>query len=190
MRKIKVLNFVSLDGYFSGPHGEIDWFKSIDKDYEYDKETREQSTSGSVLLFGRNTYEMMRSYWPTIDARKTDPVIAAAVNNGEKIVVSRTLHGAEEGPHWKNVKIIPEMTKKNIELIKKQKGKDITILGSGSVVQQLANWGLIDEYQLMVVPIIIGSGKNMFKDVRKMDMRMIDIRSYKNGIVRLRFVAV
>lgn len=187
MRKITVFNFVTLDGYFAGPLGEIDWFKSIKKDKEFDQETHVQAKSGGTVIFGHTTYEMMKSYWPTPEAMREDPEMAKVMNNGDKIVFSRRLESAEEGPNWKNVSLMKEITKENITKLKKQKGKDITIIGSGSIVRQLTDLGLIDEYELMVVPVILGTGKNFFSNVRQMDLELIDGKVYKNGIVQLRY---
>jgi dihydrofolate reductase len=187
MRKIIVFNYVTLDGFFAGPRGEIDWFKSIKKDEEFEKETHDQAKSGGTVFFGRTTYEMMKSYWPTPEAIKGDPVMAKAVNKGEKIVFSRKLKSVEEGPNWKNVSLLNEITEKNINKLKKHKGKDITILGSGTIIRQLAELGLIDEYQLMVVPVVLGAGKSFFANVRQMDLELIESKVYKNGIVQLRY---
>jgi dihydrofolate reductase len=187
MRKITVFNYVTLDGFFAGPLGEIDWFKSIKKDDEFDRETHEQAKSGGTVLYGHTTYEMMRSYWPTPEAMRNDPAMAKVVNNGEKIVFSRKLEEVEEGPNWKNVTLMKEITKDNIMKLKKQKGKDITIIGSGSLVRQLTDLGLIDEYQLMVVPVVIGIGKNFFTNVRQMNLELIEGKVFKNGIVQLRY---
>jgi dihydrofolate reductase len=93
----------------------------------------------------------------------------------------------EEGPNWKNIKLFHEIKPKEIIRLKEQKGKDITILGSGTIVQQLANLGLIDEYQLMVVPVVLGAGKCLFKDVKEMNLKLLEARSFKNGIVSLRY---
>ena len=82
MRKIIVFNYVTLDGFFAGPRGEIDWFKSIKKDDEFEKETHYQARSGGTVLFGRTTYDMMKNYWPTPEAIKGDPEMAKAVNKG------------------------------------------------------------------------------------------------------------
>ena len=190
MRKITVFNYITLDGFFAGPMGEIDWFKSIKKDDEFDKETHEQARMGGTVLYGRKTYEMMKSYWPTPEARKNDPKMAKVVNNGEKIVFSRNLRSVEEGPNWKNITLLNEITKENITEIKKRKGKDITIIGSGSLVRELTELGLIDEYQLMLVPIVIGMGKSFFSNVKQMDLKLKEARSYGNGIVRLRYLPV
>jgi dihydrofolate reductase len=187
MRKISVFNYVSLDGYFAGPMGEIDWFKSIKRDAEYEKETHEMAKSGGGVLYGRTTYEMMKNYWPTPEARRNDPEMAKVVNNGEKIVVSRKLESVEEGPNWKNVTLLKELTRENVTRLKKQKGKDITIIGSGSIVRQLTEMEMIDEYQLMVVPIILGMGKGFFTNVQQMDLELVEAKGYKNGIASLRY---
>ena len=187
MRKINVFNYVSLDGFFAGPQGEIDWFKTIKKDKEFDQDTHEQARGGGTVLFGRTTYDMMKSYWPTPEAIRTDPKMADVVNNSEKIVFSRRLEDVEEGPNWKNVKLLNEITKDNITKIKKQKGKDITIIGSGTIVRQLTDLGLIDEYQLMVVPVVLGEGKSFFTYVQQMEMELLEAKAYKNGMLKLRY---
>jgi len=185
MSTIGVFIHVSVDGFFAGPNGEIDWFKAIRKDDEYDAFTHEQAASENTLLFGRTTYEMMKSFWPTPEASKADPKMAEVMRNSPKIVVSKSLESVEEGPNWKNVRLLRELDRNEIAGLKKH--TDVTILGSGSIVQQLANLGLIDEYLLVVVPIVLGSGKPLFKDVRKMDLRLEDARSFGNGVVVHRY---
>ncbi|HEY9246821.1 MAG TPA: dihydrofolate reductase family protein [Candidatus Methanoperedens sp.] len=185
MGKIGVFNHVTVDGFFAGPHGEIDWFKLIRKDEEWEKYTHGQAKSGSTLMFGHTTYEMMKSYWPTLDAIRSDPAMAEVVNNNPKIVISRTLESVEEGPNWKNIRILNEIIPE--EILKLKQKENITIMGSGTIVQQLANFGLIDEYSLVVVPVILGTGKPLFKDVRKMDLKLLEARAFKNGIVLLRY---
>jgi dihydrofolate reductase len=188
MRKISVFNHVTVDGFFAGPHGEIDWFKVIKKDDEWDKYTHEQSSrSGNTLIFGHTTYEMMKSYWPTPDAIKNDPDMAKVVNHSQKIVFSKTLQNVEEGANWKKIKLFHEINPEEIIRLKKQEGEDFTILGSGSIVQQFANLGLIDEYHLVIVPVILGAGKSLFKDVKKMNMKLLEAKEFKNGIVLLRY---
>jgi len=187
MRKITVFNHVTVDGFFAGPHGEIDWFKVIKKDDEWDKYTHQQSKSGSTLIFGHTTYEMMKSYWPTPDAIKNDPGMARVVNNSQKIVFSKRLQNVEDKPNWKNIKLFHEIELEEIIKLKEQEGEDFTILGSGTIVQQFANLGLIDEYQLVMVPVILGAGKLLFKDVKKMNLKLLEARVFKNGIVLLRY---
>jgi len=129
MNKITVFSHVSADGFFAGPNGEIDWFKAIRKDKDYDDFTHEQSSSGNALIFGRKTYEMMKSYWPTTDAIKNDPKMAEVVNNNPKIVLSKTLNNVAEGPNWKNIKLFHEIVPKAV--LKTNDERDITIYRSG-----------------------------------------------------------
>ncbi|CAG0971283.1 dihydrofolate reductase [Methanosarcinales archaeon] len=188
MRKISVFNHVTVDGFFAGPNGEIDWFKVIKKDDEWDKYTHEQSSrSGNTLIFGHTTYEMMKSYWPTPDAIKNDPDMSRVVNNSLKIVFSKTLQSVEEGPNWKNIMLFYEIKREEIIKLKEEEGEDFTILGSGSIVQQFANHGLIDEYQLAIVPVVLGVGKSLFKDVKKMNLKLLEAKTFKNGIVLLTY---
>lgn len=182
MGKITVFNHVSLDGFFAGSNGEIDWFKDIKKDKKFEKYTHQQSQSGNTLVFGHTTYEMMKSYWPTADARKNDPEMAEVMNNSSKIVFSKTMSTVKEEPHWKNITLLHEINKKELTQMKEQEDKDFTLLGSGSIVQQFTNLGLIDLYALAVVPIILGTGKPLFRDVRKMNLELLDAQSFKNGI--------
>lgn len=181
MGTISVFDHVTVDGFFAGPNGEIDWFKAIKQDDDYDAYTHDQSSSGNTLVFGRTTYEMMKSFWPTPDAIKMDPEMARVMNESPKIVFSRTLESVEEGPNWKNITLIHEIDRDAV-LALKEKG-DLTILGSGTIVQQFANLGLIDQFQLAVVPVVLGSGKRLFEDVRETTMKLEDSRSFGNGLV-------
>lgn len=185
MGTIGVFEHVTVDGFFAGPNGEIDWFKAIKKDDDFEAYTHQQASSDSTLLFGRTTYEMMKSFWPTPDAIKSDPDMANAVNKSPKIVFSKTLQSVEEGPNWQNVKLRREIDRDEILELKK-KG-DVTILGSGTIVQQLANLGLIDEFQLVLVPLVLGSGKSLFNDVRNTDLKLQETKSFQNGLVVLRY---
>jgi dihydrofolate reductase len=185
MGKIIAFTIVSVDGYFAGPNGEIDWFKGND---EEDRQfSAEASRSGGTLIFGRTTYEMMAAYWPTPDAIKNDPVTAGVMNSSPKIVFSRSMKPVADGPIWRNTRIIHEIKAGEILKMKRQGDGDFVILGSGSIVQQFANLGLIDEYQLMVTPIILGAGKYLFKDVRRMNLSLLDSRTFSNGKIFLRY---
>jgi dihydrofolate reductase len=129
------------------------------------------------MIFGHTTYEMMKSYWLTPDAIKNDPVMARVVNNSPKIVFSKTLKNVEEGAHWKNIQLFHEIKLEEIIKLKKQEGEDFTILGSGSIVQQFANLGLIDDYQCVIVPVILGAGKSLFKDIKKMNLKLLEAKN-------------
>ena len=104
-----------------------------------------------------------------------------------KIVFSRTLQHVEEGPHWKNMRLFHEIKPEAILELRDQSGPGLTILGSGSIVQQFANLGLIDEYALVVIPVVLGAGKALFKDVKQTGLKLLEARSFKNGVVWLRY---
>jgi dihydrofolate reductase len=136
-------------------------------------------------MFGHSTYEMMKSFWPTPEARTSYPEVARVMDTSPKIVFSKTLKGVEEGTNWKNIRIFTEI--KSEEILQLKEKENSTILGSGTIVQQLANLNLIDEYNLVVVPIILGVGKPLFKDVKKTSLKLLEARTFKNGIVLLRY---
>jgi dihydrofolate reductase len=185
MRQLTSFTILSLDGYFSGPNGEIDWFKTNDE--EDNRFSREHADPSSALVFGRTTYELMKSFWPTPFAIKTDPVMAGVLNNNSKIVFSRTMEPVKDGPVWKNVRVIRDLTPESVMDLKKEPGGDMTILGSGTIVRQLANFGLIDEYGLLVNPIILGAGKYLFQDVKRMNLKLIGSRAFGSGKVYLKY---
>ena len=183
MRKIIVFNLVTVDGLFAGPNGEIDW-------HNYDEEmgaySIEQLKSLGALIFGKTTYELMASYWPTPDGVKGEPVVAGIMNSIPKIVFSKTLQEVRDGPLWKNVKVFHKIKPEEIIKIKEQKGGDVAIFGSGTIVQQLANLGLIDEYRLIVNPLILGKGRPLFKDIKdNLKLKLVKTRVFKNGNVLL-----
>jgi dihydrofolate reductase len=179
MRKVTVFNFITLNGYFKGPDGDISWHKHGAEENEY---AAEMLKSGNTLLFGRVTYEMMASYWPTPIAIKNDPMVAAGMNNADKIVFSKTLKKVE----WSNTRIVKDNIGEEIEKMKKMPGKDMTLLGSGTILTQFAEQSLIDEYQIMVDPIVIGDGTPIFKGIRnKLDLKLTSTRTFKSGVVLL-----
>ncbi|MDE1810705.1 MAG: dihydrofolate reductase [Candidatus Micrarchaeota archaeon] len=185
MGKIVVFNLVTIDGFFAGPNGEIDWHNYDD---EMGRHSITQLKSLSVLIFGRTTYEMMASYWPTPEGIKGEPVVAEIMNNIPKMVFSKTLKQVEDGTLWKNVKVFHEIKPEDILKIKEQEGGDIAIFGSGTIVQQFTNLGLIDEYRLVVNPIILGKGKPLFKDIdARLNLKLLETKVFKNGNVLLRY---
>jgi dihydrofolate reductase len=186
MGKIIAFTIVSVDGYFAGPNGEIDWFKNANDD-EYREFSLEASKSPGTLIFGRTTYEMMAGYWPAPDAVKNDPVMAGVMNSNPKIFFSKTMKPVKDGPVWKNVRLLPEINPEEIARLKAHGNGNMAILGSSTIVQQFANLGLIDEYQLMVVPVILGAGKYLFKDVKKMNLKLLEERTFRSGKVFLRY---
>ncbi|HWN97849.1 MAG TPA: dihydrofolate reductase family protein [Blastocatellia bacterium] len=136
MQRLVVFNNVTLDGYFSGTDGDISWAKGH-QDAEFKAFAAENAKGGGVLVFGRITYELMMSYWPTPEAAKNDPVVAERMNNLPKVVFSRTLDKAS----WNNTKLMKGDLAAEIRNMKEGPGEDMVILGSGSIVSQLAQEG-------------------------------------------------
>lgn len=179
MRKLIAQTVVSLDGYFEGTNQSIDWHY-VDDDYgEYAAELL-RSVDG--ILFGRITYELMVQYWPTPQAISNDPVIAKLMNEHQKIVISKTLERAD----WQNTRIINKDFAEKIRMLKQQPGKDLVILGSGRLVAELTKIGLIDEYQLMVNPILLGQGNPLFHGIdHRVKLRLTQCKAFPSGNVLL-----
>jgi dihydrofolate reductase len=181
MKKIIAFEWLSLDGFIAGPNEETDWFVW---DKEIEKFAKEFQTSIDTMLFGRTTYEVMAAYWPTEASASEDKNITDFMNNASKIVFSKTLDKVE----WNNSKLVREITPEEIEKIKEQAGKDIIIYGSGSIVSQLMKLGLLDEFQIMINPVVLGKGKPLFQNVEeKNKLNLLNTRVFKGGNVLLNF---
>jgi len=179
MGKVTAYNFITLDGYFEGPKRDISWHMHGEEENEY---AAAMLKTGSTLLFGRVTYELMASYWPTPYAIKNDRIIAEGMNKADKIVFSRTLKKVE----WSNTRLIHDSIVEEIKTIKQRAGKDMTLLGSGSILAQFAEHELIDEYQFMVDPVILGEGMSIFKGIsRRLEFKLTSTRIFKSGGVLL-----
>jgi len=178
MRKIFLFMVVSLDGYYEGPNGDISWHNV---DEEFNEFAVQQTSEVDTLLFGRKTYEGMASYWPTEAAINDDPVIAGLMNSLPKIVISTTLDSAE----WDNSRLVKENVAEEISKLKQQPGKEIAIFGSSDLAVSLAQMGLVDEYRIMVNPVILGDGKPLFKGADKLGLKLIKTRTFKSGNVLL-----
>jgi len=184
MGKVIAFNFVTLNGYFKGPQGDISWHRHGADESEY---AAEMLKSGSTLLFGRVTYEMMASYWSTPEAVKNDPIVAEGMNKADKVVFSRTLKKVE----WSNTRLVKDNIGEEVKKMKQMPGKDMALLGSGSIVTQLTEQGLIDEYQIMVDPIALGDGTPIFKNINhKLDLKLTGTRTFKSGVVLLSYQPV
>jgi dihydrofolate reductase len=186
MRKLIAFNHVTLDGYFVSATGDFSWARNGNDDPEYSAFVAENASSGGQLLFGRVTYELMASYWPTPIADQHNPTVAEGMNRMSKIVFSRTLHQAS----WNNTTLVKGDLVTEIRKMKNEPGPDMAILGSGSIVAQLAPEHLIDEYQMMVDPVTLGKGRSMFEGIpQKLNLKLAKARPFKNGKVFLCYEA-
>lgn len=179
MARLSVFNHVSLDGYFTDKNGDMSWAHRGD-DPEWNAFASENAKGGGVLLFGRITYEMMASFWPTPAALEQFPIVAAQMNNLPKVVFSRTLDKAS----WKNTRLVKGDPAAEVRKMKKAPGQDMVIMGSGTIVSLLTQAGLIDEYQIVVDPVVLGQGRTLFDGVKKkLKLKRTRTRAFGNGNV-------
>jgi dihydrofolate reductase len=178
MRTITVFNNITLDGFFADTKSDMSFFHR-GSDPEWDKfSSQNASTRGSTLLFGRKTYELMKSYWPTDEAKQRLPEVAAGMEAMEKVVFSRSL----KEPGWKNARIVNGDLANEARRMKEGNGGPMLIMGSGSIVSQLTKERLIDKYTIVIWPIVLGAGRTMFEGVEGIiDLSKIDEKTFANG---------
>ena len=174
---------VTLDGFFEGPNKELDWHIVDEEVKEYAKDLL---NNVDTLLFGRVTYQLMADYWPVAamnpSTPKSDLEIADKMNNLPKIVFSKTLQEVK----WNNSRLVKENIAEEISKMKQQPGKDMVIFGSGSIVSTFMQFGLIDEYRIIVNPVVLGSGKPLFKGINeKHNLKLLKNRILGSGVVIL-----
>ena len=188
MRKLSVFDTVSLDGYFTDANNDMSWAHSNNDDTEWNAFVQGNASAGSsVLVYGRVTYEMMASFWPTPIAAQQMPVVATQMNSLPKIVFSNSLKAAT----WANTTLIKGDAVKEMHRLKNEAGDNMTILGSGKLVASFTQAGLIDSYQLVVKPIVLGGGRTIFEGVSdKPSLKHISSRTFKNGNVVLNYDAI
>lgn len=190
MRKVVLLMHVSLDGFVGGPNGEMDWIHVDDEMFDtVGKLTDEADTA----IYGRVTYEMMESYWPTAaeqpTATKHDIEHANWVNAAVKIVISKTLK--ETDPiviGWNNTRIIHDNLPGEIQKLKQQRGKNLLMIGSPTTVHSFMQHKLIDEYRLYINPVILGNGIPLFKWIKdRINLKLLEAKTFKAGVVGLHY---
>lgn len=168
----------SLDGYFADSAGDMSWAHKSDP--EWLEFVSSNASQGGTLLFGRVTYELMIRYWPTPMAKQQNPTVADGMNSAPKIVFSRTLKEAT----WQNTKLLKDDLPGEIHRLKQQSGNGMCILGSGTIVTQLAEARLINELQIVVSPIALGKGKTPFETLKqRLPVKLLKTRSFANGNV-------
>jgi dihydrofolate reductase len=187
MRALSVFNSVSLDGYYADSNDDYGWAHEGATDPDLSEFARGNAQGENALVFGRVMYEIMAAWWPTPEAAKAMPEVAKGMNEAHKYVFSRTLKDAE----WSNTTLLREDPATAIAKVKQTSGPDMTILGSGTIVAQLAEARLIDEVQLLVCPIVLGSGKSQFGGVTgKPWWKLSRSKTFKNGRVFLAYSRV
>jgi dihydrofolate reductase len=169
----------TVDGYFEGPNKELDWHVVDD---EFFQQAIDLLDSADLLLFGRVTYEMMAAYWPTAEGIKDDPIIAEKMNSLPKVVFSTTLKNAG----WHNTRIVHDHSTEEIRKLKQQPGKNMVIFGSSDLAVSLTKEGLIDEYRIIVNPIVLGGGKTLLEGLNeRFKLTLVEARIFSSGTVLL-----
>ncbi len=192
MRKIIVSEFLTLDGVMQGPGGPDEdrsggfkhggWQQPYVDDILAKMIIEGIAGSGGFLL-GRRTYEIFAAYWPT--APEEDQAFANPLNNLPKFVVSKTLR---EPLAWNNSTLFADDVVNEIADLKRQSGNDIRVIGSGELVQMLMKHDLVDEYNLMIHPLVLGSGKRLFRDGgSKQTLKLMDFKTTSKGVMILKY---
>jgi len=185
MKNLGAFIFTTLDGFFEGPEkGDISWHRHGQEENEFAASSMQP---GTILVFGRVTYEMMVRFWPTPTAMENLPDVARGMNSAKKIVFSRTMKTAD----WDNTTLIKVDAVSAVKKLKETSEHHMTILGSGSIVRQLSAAGLIDEYHIMIDPVALGKGTNAFQGLPvPLNLDLINVRSFKSGTVLLDYKPV
>jgi len=180
MRKVIVSMNVTLDGFMAGPDSELDWHFNYWNE-EMAETATEQLSKVDTILLGRITYAAMSQYWPyqmnNLAFPRRDIAFADMMNSYKKIVFSKTIRRAS----WNNSKLIKGNLAQEVELIKSERGRDIIVFGSGSIVSELIQANLIDEYQLWVHPIYLGDGKPLFEN-NTISLKLLYKKELSSGV--------
>ena len=173
MRRLIVSNVMSLDGFFEGPNHEFNWFTPDEEFFAY---AREMLRSVDTILFGRRTYEHMANYWPSAPRDE----IADAMNSLPKVVFSSTLENAA----WNNTRLIRGNISEEVTKLKSMPGKDMVILGGAMLASYLLEEGLIDEYRVVLAPLLLGKGNPLFKNIRQtIQLKLQKTRLLRSGVI-------
>lgn len=209
MRKLVLGMFVSVDGFVSGPNGEVDWiFKTGDD--ATDEWIVDNLWQAGIIAMGRRSYSEMADYWPNADTPFAEPM-----NKIPKLVFTK--NGLSDGPHphattmasteierakvsssdvtepivegvgtWTNPIEARGNLSEEVARLKAQPGKDIRVLGGANLAQDLAANGLINEYQLLIAPIALGKGVPLFSGLSKpLDLQLISAKTFSGGAIAM-----
>jgi dihydrofolate reductase len=185
MRNLIFFMHTSLDGFVTGPNGEMNWIQLDDDMFDF---VATMTNKADTALYGRVTYEMMESYWPKAgeqpNATKHDKEHSAWYNKVSKVVLSKTIN--ETG--LINTKVISDQLTDNINKIKNQEGKNILIFGSPGATYSLLSLGLIDEFWLFVNPILLGQGEPIFKGINeRIKLKLAETKTFASGVIALHY---
>ena len=186
MRRIILDSIISLDGYYTSPKNEIDWFSFDRKEIEWSKEILRRV---DAMLYGRVTYQEFSKFWPqaTPSSDGFDSEIIGHLNNRQKIVFSKTMKEA----HWNPVRIVRDDPAVAVPRIKNENGGDLVVIGSGTLLSTLIRNDLVDEYRIRIRPIILGAGKSFFRDdMKRHNLKLVSAGAFDNGVVAIHYEPV
>ena len=186
VRKLVLIVATSLDGFVAGENGELTSFDASEENLQFVCDISEE---GDTALFGRLTFQLLDSYWPTAEnlpnASKGTTRFARWYNNASKLVVSTTLHL----PSANNTTVISEDVLEGITKLKEQAGKNILLFGSPMVYQSIAEAGLIDDYWIYINPVIFGKGIPLFAGTKEeIKLTLLETKQFPNGEIALNYV--
>lgn len=184
MATLSSFTFLSLDGYYKGLNEDISWHRHGEEEGQFSVDSLQ---SENILLFGRKTFEMMASFWPTEMAAQQFPDVAKGMNKAKKLVVSNTIQKV----NWSNTGIISGDFVAQLKQLKQNTSNNITILGSGQLLTALAAENLVDEYSIMIDPVAIGAGSSLFKGLAApLQLQLTGTRMFKSGVVLHNYKAI
>jgi dihydrofolate reductase len=176
MRKLFWQINATLDGFMEGPNRELD-FTAQFEDQDFDRYATDMLKSIDGVLLGRRTYQLFAEYWPSATGSDAD-----RLNQLPKIVFSRTLKQVE----WNNSRLVKEGVAEEVARLKQQPGNDLALFGSANLASTLIRLGLIDEYRILVTPVVLGSGRPMFQDLKdRIGLKLLKAATWSSGIVAL-----
>ena len=188
MRKIISFMHVSLDGFVAGPNGEMDWIKVDDELFDFGAE---RITQTDTALYGRITYQLMESYWPTAadqpDASKHDVEHAAWYKEVHKLVLSTTLQESD----WANTEVLNANGKERLQQLRQEEGTEILLFGSPSATHALLQENMIDGFWLFVNPVLLGEGIPLFKNIRdSLKLKLVSTHTFSIGVTELNYEVI
>ncbi len=182
MKKIVVFNNLSVDGMFCDAMGGVNWSKRDDG--ELTEYVRQTGSEIGAYVFGRVTYEMFAGFWPTPAGKSANPYFAKLLTEGKKVVFSSKLKKAS----WERTVIETQADAASIARLKASTDGDCLVFGSGTLVRDLTNKGLIDEYQVVLNPVLLGGGRPLFGPMpSQVELEFLESKPFSNGTVLLRF---
>jgi len=186
-RPRKVVSFVhaSLDGFVAGPNGEMDWITMDDEIFE---DAIALAAAADTALYGRTTYQMMESYWPSVlrspQATKNELHHARWVEDVTKIVFSTSLETVD----WNNARLVKNNIPTVLDTLKHQPGKNMMIFGSPRLTHSFMQMGLIDEYRINVNPVVLRDGVPLFDNINdRINLKLLNTKIFESGVIGLHY---